>query len=67
VRLVADLAVDGQVVWDRYGERVEAQLRLRGGVRGRLEGAWDTRAVGATAVLVGRLDGVPVRVRLPAP
>jgi hypothetical protein len=67
VRLVADLAVDGRVVWDRYGERVEARLRLRGGVQGHLEGTWDTRTVGATAVLTGRLDGARVRLHLPAP
>ncbi len=67
VRLVRDLAVSGRAVWDRYGERATVDLSLSGAVRGHLRGRWDTRAVGAVAVLNGRLGGRPVRVRFPAP
>ena len=67
VRLVDGLAVSGRVVWDRYGERVDVDLVLRGVRDGRLSGHWDTRAVGATAVLAGQLDGHPTSRRFPLP
>jgi hypothetical protein len=67
VRLVEDLAVSGRVVWDRYGETARAQLTLSGAAGGHLDGVWDTRRVGATTVLHGRLSGTRVRVEIPAP
>ena len=67
VRLVEGLAVSGRVVWDRYGERVDVDLTVRGPRGGHLRGHWDTRAVGATAVLAGRLSGHPLQVRFAAP
>jgi hypothetical protein len=67
VRLVADLAVSGRVVWDRYGETARVDLAVSGAATGHLTGRWDTRAVDAAARLHGRLGGSPVRVRVPAP
>jgi hypothetical protein len=70
VRLVSDLSVSGRAVWDRDAETMAVDLVVRAdGVypSGRLRGRWDTRAVGATAVLTGSLGGHWVRVTLPAP
>jgi len=67
VRLVRDLAVSGGAVWKRYGETLRVDLDLSGAVTGHLEGRWDTRRVGETAVLRGRLDGAPARITIPAP
>ena len=67
VRQVDDLAVSGSAVWDRYGETVTVDLQVAGAATGRFTGSWDTRRVGATAVLTGRVGGSQVRVRLPAP
>ncbi len=67
VRQVDDLAVSGQAVWEpvrRGGHRGPAGRRR--GDRAP-QGPWDTRRVGARAVLTGRFDGTRVRVRLPAP
>ncbi len=68
VRLVPGVAVSGTAVWSRYGRRMQVDLRLQGaGPHGRLHGTWRTRAVDATAVLVGRLDGHRVRLSFRAP
>ncbi len=68
VRLVPGISVSGTARWARYRHRIRVDLRLRGaGPKGRLRGGWNTRSVAATAVLVGRLDGRPVRVRFRAP
>jgi pimeloyl-ACP methyl ester carboxylesterase len=67
VRQVQDLAVSGRAVWDRYGELATVDLRVAGAATGTFRGTWDTRRVGAAAVLTGRIDGTRVRVRLPAP
>ena len=56
-----------RAVWKRYGEVVNVDLTVSGAATGRLAGSWDTRRVGATAVLTGRLDGNRVRLRLAAP
>ena len=64
VRLLPDLAVSGTAVWDRYAETMTVSLDLP---RGHLAGSWDTRALGADAVLTGRLDGRRVHISLPAP
>jgi hypothetical protein len=78
LRLVNDLAVSGTVVWDRYSHLVSIDVttegttatgaRVRGSaLTGRLVGAWDTRAAGARATIVGTLGGRPVRTRFLAP
>ena len=67
VRMVDDLAVSGHAVWKRYGEVANVDLRVAGRRPAGSTGSWDTRRVGATAVLTGRLDGNRVRLRLPAP
>jgi hypothetical protein len=67
VRLVADLPVSGRMVWDRYAETARVALTVAGAAAGHLTGRWDTRAVGATALLRGRLGGAPVGLRVPAP
>jgi pimeloyl-ACP methyl ester carboxylesterase len=68
VRLLAGTAVSGRAVWDRYGERMDVDLRVRGsGPHGRLRGHWDTRRTGATAALAGVLDGRSVRLTFRAP
>ena len=68
VRLVPGVAVSGRARWNRYGERMRVHLRLRGtGPHGRLHGTWNTRRIGATAVLSGTLGGRTVRMRFPAP
>jgi len=68
VRLVPGVAVSGTVTWLRYGNVMGVRLKLRGaGPHGRLHGSWQTRSVGATAVLVGRLGGHAVRLTFPAP
>jgi pimeloyl-ACP methyl ester carboxylesterase len=68
VRLVAGVVVSGRATWARYGRRMQVRLQLRGtGPHGRLHGAWQTRRVGATAVLKGHLNGHTVRLRFPAP
>ncbi len=67
-RLVQGLAVSGLATWDRDGDRMTVDLSLRGVVRGHLRGGWDTRAVGAPAVVHGRLGGHRVRgLSFPAP
>ncbi len=73
VRLTADLAVSGVVVWARYSHRVRVDLRLvpvsgaAGGAAGRLAGTWDTRAAGAHVRLAGTQGGHPVRYGFLAP
>jgi len=64
VRLLPGLPVSGTAVWDRNAETMTVSLDV---ARGHLAGTWDTRAIGARAVLTGRLRGHPVRVSLPAP
>jgi hypothetical protein len=68
VKLVPGVAVSGKAVWHRYGNTMQVRLKLRGaGMHGRLHGHWHTRSTGATAVLVGTLDGHRVRLTFPAP
>jgi hypothetical protein len=64
VRLLPGLPVSGTAVWDRYAATMTVSLDVAGG---HLEGAWDTRSVGARATLSGTLRGHPVRVGLLAP
>jgi len=64
VRLVAGLPVSGTAVWDRDGATMTVSLDLPSG---HLAGSWDTRRVGARAVLTGTLRGHPVRVAFLAP
>jgi pimeloyl-ACP methyl ester carboxylesterase len=67
VRFVPDLAVSGTVEWNRREGRVTARLRLSGAVRGRLRLRWRMSDTRAEAFMSGRLDGRPVRLRMPAP
>jgi pimeloyl-ACP methyl ester carboxylesterase len=67
VRFVDDLAVSGQVVWDRRASRVTARLRVAGAVTGRLRLGWRLDEAGAAASIRGSLGGRDVRLRTPAP
>jgi len=77
VRLTADLAVSGTVVWGRYTHTVRVALTVREvtvsgapvrrGVSGDVEGDWQTRAPGARAVLIGQLAGLRLVAQMPAP
>ena len=76
VRLNADLAVSGTVLWGRYSHQVQVRLTVvqvgsSSGpvpvVGGSISGGWDSRAVGAVATLTGSLDRVRLRVSLLAP
>jgi pimeloyl-ACP methyl ester carboxylesterase len=64
VRLATGLPVSGTAVWDRNAETMTVSLDVPGG---HLEGTWDTRRVGARAVLTARLRGHASYVALPAP
>jgi pimeloyl-ACP methyl ester carboxylesterase len=66
-RLLQGLAVSGRATWDRDRQRMTVGLSLGGALHGRLRGGWDTRTVGAKAVLTGVLDGRQVRLTFPAP
>ena len=67
VRLLRGVAVSGRVTWDRDRERILVDLTLAGTARGSLRGGWDTRAVGAQAVLSGRVDGRRLKATFRAP
>jgi len=75
VRLTDDLAVSGTVVWARYAHMVQVRLRIGpvGGnqtpaaITGSIRSSWPTRAPGATAVLVGVLNGKPLCASMAAP
>lgn len=78
VRLMDDLAVSGRVTWSRYRHRVVAhvdisQARPHGDVlstspvTGHLDLRWNDRALGARALIEGRLGGHPVVADLRAP
>ncbi len=64
VRLLPGLPVSGTAAWDRDAATMSVSLDVAGG---HLEGEWDTRSVGARAVLSGRLHGHPVRITLLSP
>jgi hypothetical protein len=64
VRLVPGLPVSGTAVWDRVRETMTVSLDVS---TGQLDGRWDTRRLGARAVLSGRVRGHHVRVSFPAP
>jgi hypothetical protein len=66
-RLLQGLAVSGRATWDRDRHRMRVDLSLGDALRGHLRGGWDTRAVGATAVLSGVVNGQRVRLSFPAP
>jgi pimeloyl-ACP methyl ester carboxylesterase len=66
-RLLQGVAVSGRATWDRNQERMRVDLSLADTFRGHLRGGWDTRAVGATAVLKGVVNGRRVRLTFPAP
>ncbi|HET9423491.1 MAG TPA: alpha/beta fold hydrolase [Nocardioides sp.] len=66
-RLLDELAVSGRATWDRDRKRTQVDLTLDGALTGRLRGGWDTRAVGAEAVLRGTVSGKQVRLTFPAP
>ena len=67
VRFVDDLAVSGDVEWDRRASRVSARLRVAGPVSGRLRVRWRLDRVRAIARISGTLGGRDVRLRMPAP
>ncbi len=68
VRLVADLAVSGSAIWQRYANRMTVHLRLvTKGHTGRLHGRWATRVQGALATLRGTVAGHHVVETFPAP
>jgi pimeloyl-ACP methyl ester carboxylesterase len=68
VEYVPGVKVSGKAVWGRYAHTMDVDLRLSGAAgAGHLVGSWDTRAVGATAVLTGTLAGHAVRLTFPAP
>ena len=78
VRLNRNLAVSGRVTWARYGQSVIASLDIRrvrpnghvvsgSAVNGHLEARWDSRVLGARAVIDGRLGGHAVVARMRAP
>ena len=66
VRYAQDLAVSGEVVWDRGEKRYSATLRVSGARRGRLAISWPSEQ-NAVAEIRGRLGGRVVRLRTPAP
>jgi pimeloyl-ACP methyl ester carboxylesterase len=77
VRYTDDLAVSGDVTWNRYGHTVSVRLTLRqvdaagravpGSVDGTVRGSWNSRASGAVAHLSGVLGGRSVDLAFPAP
>ena len=67
VRFVDDLAVSGDVEWDRRASRVSARLRVAGPVSGRLRVRWRLDRARAVARISGTLGGRDVRLRMPAP
>ena len=78
VRLNRNLAVSGRVTWARYGQSVVVSLdivRVRpnghvvsgSAVNGHLDSQWDSRVLGARAVIRGRLGGHAVVARMRAP
>lgn len=68
VALVPGVRISGRARWSRLDGRMTVRLRVTGaGPHGRLRGHWDTRRVGATAHLTGRLGGRAVRLRVAAP
>jgi hypothetical protein len=77
VRLTDDLAVSGTVVWSRYAHTVTVALVLkqvtasgdlvRRGLDGSVAGSWQTRALGAAAVLNGVVGGKPLVAVMAAP
>ncbi len=46
---------------------MRVDLTLGGVMSGHLQGGWDTRALGAKAVLKGVVEGQRVRLTFPAP
>jgi pimeloyl-ACP methyl ester carboxylesterase len=66
-RLVSDMAVSGQAVWDRRAWRVHALLRLSGTATGVLRVSFPTDVAGAVATISGRVGGRPVHLLTPAP
>lgn len=66
-RLVNDLAVSGPAVWNRRSYRLNATLRLRGSVSGRLTISFPTQHPGGPATIHGVLDGRHVVTHMPAP
>jgi pimeloyl-ACP methyl ester carboxylesterase len=77
VRLTADLAVSGTVVWARYAHTVRVDLQIRqvtaagaprpGGITGSVRAGWQTRARDAIAAIGGQLDGQRLCASMPAP
>ncbi len=68
VALVPGVLVSGRARWNTARNRMSVHLRVTGpGPHGRLHGHWNTRSVGAPAVLGGRVGGRGVRVRFLAP
>ena len=66
-RLLDGLAVSGLATWDRDRKRTSVELSLDGALTADLRGGWDTRAVGAEAVLRGVVSGKRLRLTFPAP
>jgi pimeloyl-ACP methyl ester carboxylesterase len=69
VRLAADVAVDGNVIWERPTGRVRATVSLRGrGTKpGRLHLKWNHERPLASMRARGRIGGRGVRLTMPAP
>ena len=64
-RLLQGLAVSGLATWDRDRAGCASTCRSAARCSGRLRGGWDTRAVGAQAVLRGRRRRPPGAPDLP--
>jgi pimeloyl-ACP methyl ester carboxylesterase len=78
VRLNRNLAVSGHVTWARYRHTVVATVDIRrvrpnghvvagASINGQLVARWDSRTLGARAVIDGRLGGHALVARMRAP
>jgi pimeloyl-ACP methyl ester carboxylesterase len=67
VRFVRDLAVSGELVWDRRRSSVTARVRVVGAIRGGLRIRWPLDEARAVATISGTVGGHAVRLRTPAP
>jgi len=69
VRWVRDVMVSGTASWDRKTGRIRANLTVdgKGTVPGELRLRWNDRQRQAEAVAAGRLGGVAIKFRFPAP
>jgi len=66
-RWVSDIAVSGQVWWNRPTGGIRATVVFAGAAGGRLVITWNDWTQDAQAHLTGRIDGESVDLELPAP